>query len=244
MSKVCAIFGGSRGIGQATAQLLAQKGYCLAVVARNLDTAQATAKNLGAGHLAFSCDVSKEEDVKDTFSQIEKSLGYVNYLVNAAGINRDGLLLRTKVDEMVSQLHTNLLGTMLTCKVAVKNMIQQQGGAIVNVGSIVGLKGNSGQSVYSASKAGLAGFSRSLAKEVARKNIRVNMIAPGFIHTDMTAHLKEDQLRKTIPLGRFGEPQEIAKAIVFLLESPYITGHVLVVDGARGEGNKMVPWAK
>uniref|UniRef100_A0ACB8E7N6 Reductase n=1 Tax=Sphaerodactylus townsendi TaxID=933632 RepID=A0ACB8E7N6_9SAUR len=131
-----------------------------------------------SGHLAFSCDVSKEEDVKDTFSQIEKSLGYVNYLVNAAGINRDGLLLRTKVDEMVSQLHTNLLGTMLTCKVAVKNMIQQQGGAIVNVGSIVGLKGNSGQSVYSASKAGLAGFSRSLAKEVARKNIRVNMIAP------------------------------------------------------------------
>ncbi|XP_054846057.1 3-oxoacyl-[acyl-carrier-protein] reductase isoform X1 [Eublepharis macularius] len=231
MSKVCAIFGGSRGIGQATAQLLAQKGYRLAVVARNLDIAQTTAKNLGAGHLAFSCDVSKQEDVENTFSQMEKSLGHINYLVNAAGINRDGLLLRTKVDEMVSQLHTNLLGTMLTCKLAVKSMIQQQGGAIVNVGSIVGLKGNSGQSVYSASKAGLVGFSRSLAKEVARKNIRVNVIAPGFVHTDMTTHLKEDQLRKTIPLGRFGEPQEIAKAVVFLLESPYMTGHVLVVDG-------------
>ncbi|XP_060101990.1 3-oxoacyl-[acyl-carrier-protein] reductase-like [Heteronotia binoei] len=231
MSKVCAIFGGSRGIGQAAARLLAQKGYCIAVIARNLDIAQATAKNLGAGHLAFRCDVSKEEDVQNTFSQMEKSLGYVNYLVNAAGVNRDGLLLRSKADDMISQLHTNLLGTMLTCKVAVKGMIQQQGGAIVNIGSIVGLKGNSGQSVYSASKAGLVGFSRSLAKEVARKNIRVNMIAPGFIHTDMTAHLKEDQLKKTIPLGRFGEPQEIANAIVFLLESPYITGHVLVADG-------------
>ncbi|XP_053113722.1 3-oxoacyl-[acyl-carrier-protein] reductase isoform X2 [Hemicordylus capensis] len=231
MSKVCAIFGGSRGIGQAVAQLLAQRGYCLAIIARNLEIAQTTANSLGAGHLAFSCDVSKEEDIQTTFREMEESLGHVNYLVNAAGINRDGLLLRTKADDMISQLHTNLVGTMLTCKAAVKSMIQQQGGAIVNVGSIVGLKGNSGQSVYSASKAGLVGFSRSLAKEVARKNIRVNMVAPGFIHTEMTAHLKEDQLKKTIPLGRFGKPQEVAKAVLFLLESPYVTGHVLVVDG-------------
>ncbi|XP_060634710.2 3-oxoacyl-[acyl-carrier-protein] reductase isoform X1 [Anolis sagrei] len=231
MSKVCVIFGGSRGIGQAVAQLLAQKGYRLALAARNLELAQSTANSLGAGHLAFSCDVSKEENIQNTFKETEKSLGHISYLVNAAGINRDGLLLRTKAEDMVSQLHTNLLGTMLTCKAAVKNMIQQEGGAIVNVGSIVGLKGNSGQSVYSASKAGLVGFSRSLAKEVARKNIRVNMVAPGFIHTDMTAHLKEEELKKAIPLGRFGEPHEVAKAVVFLLESPYVTGHVLVVDG-------------
>ncbi|XP_044286655.1 3-oxoacyl-[acyl-carrier-protein] reductase isoform X4 [Varanus komodoensis] len=230
MSKICAIFGGSRGIGQAVAQLLAQKGYCLAVVARNLDLAQSTAKSLG-GHLAFSCDVAKEEDIQNTFNEIEKSLGHIQYLVNAAGISRDGLLLRTKTDDMAYHLQTNLLGTMLTCKAAVKSMIQLQGGAIVNIGSIVGLKGNSGQSAYSASKAGLVGFSRSLAKEVARKNIRVNMVAPGFIHTNMTAHLKEEQWKKTIPLGRFGEPCEVARAVVFLLESPYVTGHVLAVDG-------------
>lgn len=215
----------------AVAQLLAQRGYFLAIIARNLDLAQTTAKSLGGGHLAFSCDVSKEDNIQTTFKEIEKSLGPVNYLVNAAGVNRDGLLLRTKTDDMISQLHTNLLGTMLTCRAAVKSMIHHQGGAIVNIGSIVGLKGNSGQSIYSASKAGLVGFSRSLAKEVAKKNIRVNVVAPGFIHTDMTAHLKEEQLKKTIPLGRFGEPQEVATAIAFLLETPYVTGHVLVVDG-------------
>ncbi|XP_063166890.1 3-oxoacyl-[acyl-carrier-protein] reductase isoform X2 [Candoia aspera] len=230
MSKVCAVFGGSRGIGRAVAQLLAQKGYCLAVIARNLDMAQATVDGL-AGHLALSCDITKEEAIQNTFKEIENNFGPIRYLVNAAGINRDGLLLRTKSDDMISQLQTNLLGTMLTCKAAVKSMIQQQGGAIVNVGSIVGLKGNAGQSIYSASKAGLVGFSRSFAKEVARKNIRVNMVAPGFIHTNMTAHLKEEELKKTIPLGRFGQPEEVAQSIAFLLETPYVTGLVLVVDG-------------
>ncbi|XP_050802143.1 3-oxoacyl-[acyl-carrier-protein] reductase isoform X2 [Gopherus flavomarginatus] len=231
MAKVCAIFGGSRGIGKAVAQLLAWKGYRLAIIARNLEVAQTTVNHLGAGHMALSCDVAMEQDVQNTFQEVEKNLGHVNYLVNAAGVNRDSLLLRTTSEDMVSQINTNLLGTMLTCKAAVRHMLQQQGGAIVNIGSIVGLKGNSGQSVYSASKAGLVGFSRSLAKEVARKKIRVNMVAPGFVHTEMTAHLKEDQLKKTIPLGRFGEPDEVAQAVVFLLESPYITGHILVVDG-------------
>ncbi|XP_060134678.1 3-oxoacyl-[acyl-carrier-protein] reductase isoform X5 [Zootoca vivipara] len=139
-----------------------------------------------ADHLAFRCDVSKEEDIQNVFKEMETSLGQINYLVNAAGINRDGLLLRTKADDMLAQLQTNLLGTMLTCKAAVKGMIQQQGGAIVNI---------------------------------------------GFIHTDMTTHLKEEQLKKTIPLGRFGEPHEVAEAVAFLLESPYVTGQVLVIDG-------------
>ncbi|NXI47261.1 CBR4 reductase, partial [Galbula dea] len=231
MSKVCAIFGGSRGIGKAVAELLAQKGYCLAIVARNLEVAQSAARNLGAGHLALSCDVSSEEEVQIAFEEMQRNLGPINYLVNAAGINRDGLLLRTKSEDMIAQIHTNLLGTMLTCKAAVKTMIQRQGGAIVNIGSIVGLKGNSGQSVYSATKAGLVGFSRSLAKEVAKRQIRVNIVAPGFIHTEMTAHLEEDQLKKSILLGRFGEPWEVAQAVVFLLESPYVTGSTLVVDG-------------
>ncbi|MBN3290311.1 CBR4 reductase, partial [Polypterus senegalus] len=119
---------------------------------------------------------------------------------------------------------------MLTCKYALRGMLQQ-GGSIVNIGSIVGLKGNIGQSVYSASKAGLVGFTRSLAKEVAAKNIRVNLVAPGFIKTDMTIGMNEAEVKKAIPLGRFGDPDEVAQAVVFLLKSPYITGQVLVVDG-------------
>ncbi|XP_065261401.1 3-oxoacyl-[acyl-carrier-protein] reductase isoform X2 [Emys orbicularis] len=186
MAKVCAIFGGSRGIGKAVAQLLAWKGYRLAIIARNLEVAQTTVTHLGAGHMALSCDIAMEQDVQNTLEEVEKNLGHVNYLVNAAGVNRDGLLLRTTSEDMVSQINTNLLGTMLTCKAAVRHMLQQQGGAIVNI---------------------------------------------GFVHTEMTAHLKEDQLKKTIPLGRFGEPDEVAQAVVFLLESPYITGHILVVDG-------------
>uniref|UniRef100_A0A8D2AMM6 3-oxoacyl-[acyl-carrier-protein] reductase n=1 Tax=Sciurus vulgaris TaxID=55149 RepID=A0A8D2AMM6_SCIVU len=230
MNKVCAIFGGSRGIGRAVAQLMAPKGYRLAIISRNLEMARAAAGDLGGNHLAFSCDVAKEHDVQNTFEEMEKHLGQVNFLVNAAGVNRDSLLVRTKTEDMISQLNTNLLGSMLTCKAAMRTMIQQ-GGSIVNVGSIIGLKGNSGQSVYSASKGGLVGFSRALAKEVARKKIRVNVVAPGFVHTDMTKDLKEEELKKSIPLGRFGETVEVAHAIVFLLESPYITGHVLVVDG-------------
>ncbi|XP_010568246.1 PREDICTED: carbonyl reductase family member 4 isoform X2 [Haliaeetus leucocephalus] len=186
MGKVCAIFGGSRGIGKAVAELLAQKGCRLAIIARNLEVAQTTACNLGAGHLALSCDVSSEQEVQNTFEEMQRNLGPINYLVNAAGINRDGLLLRTKTEDMIAQIHTNLLGTMLTCKAAVKSMIQQQGGAIVNI---------------------------------------------GFIHTEMTAHLEEDQLKKAILLGRFGEPREVAQAVVFLLESPYVTGSTLIVDG-------------
>ncbi|XP_018861901.1 carbonyl reductase family member 4 isoform X2 [Parus major] len=186
MGKVCAVFGGSRGIGKAVAELLAQKGCRLAIIARNLDVAQSTARNLGAGHLAFRCDVSSEQEVQKTFEEMQRNLGPINYMVNAAGINRDGLLLRTKTEDMIAQIHTNLLGTMLTCKAAVKVMIKQQGGAIVNI---------------------------------------------GFIHTEMTAHLEEDQLKKAILLGRFGEPHEVAQAVVFLLESPYVTGSVLVVDG-------------
>ncbi|XP_025730220.1 3-oxoacyl-[acyl-carrier-protein] reductase isoform X3 [Callorhinus ursinus] len=186
MDKVCAVFGGSRGIGRAVAQLMAPKGYRLAIIARNLEMAKAAAGELGGDHLAFSCDVAKERDVQNTFEEMEKNLGRVNFLVNAAGINRDSLLVRTKTEDMISQLHTNLLGSMLTCKVALKTMIQQQRGSIVNV---------------------------------------------GFVHTDMTKDLKEEHLKKNIPLGRFGEPIDVAHAVVFLLESPYITGHVLVVDG-------------
>ncbi|KAM4708491.1 3-oxoacyl-[acyl-carrier-protein] reductase [Discoglossus pictus] len=229
MNKVCAVFGGSRGIGKAVAKILAQRDYKVAIISRNLDTARATADEVGA-HLALSCDVANEHEIQNTFKEIVTNLGNVNYLVNSAGISRDGLLLRTKSEDILSQLSVNLIGSILTCKVAIRGMMQQ-GGAIVNIGSIVGHKGNVGQSIYSASKEGLVGFSKSLAKEVAKKNIRVNVVAPGFIHTDMTSDLEHDSLIKLIPLGRFGEADEVARTVTFLLESPYITGHVLVVDG-------------
>ncbi|XP_053559788.1 3-oxoacyl-[acyl-carrier-protein] reductase isoform X1 [Bombina bombina] len=229
MAKVCAVFGGSRGIGKAIANLLSQKNYKVAIISRNLEVARATAQEVAAP-LAISCDISKEHEVQNAFKEIAQNLGHVRYLVNAAGISRDGLLLRTNSEDILSQMSINLLGSIQTCKVAIRGMMQH-GGAIVNIGSIVGHKGNIGQSIYSASKEGLVGFSKSLAKELGKKNIRVNVVAPGFIHTEMTSSLDEESLNKMIPLGRFGEADEVAKSVAFLLESPYITGHVLVVDG-------------
>uniref|UniRef100_A0A8C6WSC5 3-ketoacyl-[acyl-carrier-protein] reductase beta subunit n=1 Tax=Neogobius melanostomus TaxID=47308 RepID=A0A8C6WSC5_9GOBI len=231
MSRLAVVSGGSRGIGKAVSQLLAQKGCRVVVLSRSRDTAQETVASLpGDGHVSFRCDVSKEQDIQKAFQQIQKNCGNITFLVNAAGINLDALLLRTRPEDMISVLHTNLLGSMWTCRAALRSMLQSNDAAIVNIGSVVGLKGNAGQSVYSASKAGLEGFTRSLAKEVASRNIRVNVLAPGFIRTDMTAAVTEEKLRY-VPLGRFGEPEEVAQAALFLLESPYITGQVLVVDG-------------
>ncbi|KAI1888727.1 hypothetical protein AGOR_G00171710 [Albula goreensis] len=232
MSEVGVVFGGSRGIGRAVSQLLAARGHRVAVISRNLDAAEAAAARLAGGqHMALCCDVSKPEEVQKAFQHIHTTYGNVRYLVNAAGINRDRLLLRMRLEDMVSVLHTNLLGTMLTCRAAVKSMLHRQGGAIVNIGSVVGQKGNSGQCVYSSTKAGLEGFTRSLAKEVASRNIRVNLVAPGFVRTDMMAGLDEEALVRGVPLGRFGEPDEVAQAVLFLLEAPYVTGQVLPVDG-------------
>ncbi|XP_062306534.1 carbonyl reductase family member 4 [Osmerus eperlanus] len=232
MSRLCVVCGGSKGIGRAVSRLLAEKGFRVAVLSRNQDAARATVTSLkGVDHLAFSCDVSQEQEVQKTFENIQKTCGNISYLVNAAGINKDSLLLRARPEDMVSVLHTNLLGSMLTSRAALRSMLRARGGAIVNIGSVVGLKGNSGQCVYSASKAGLEGFTRSLAKEVASRNIRVNLLAPGFIHTDMTAGLSEEEGARSIPLGRLGEPEEVAQAVLFLLLSPYVTGQVLAVDG-------------
>lgn len=231
MSRLAVVSGGSRGIGRAVSLLLAQRGVRVAVLSRSEGAAQDTAASLpGDGHASFCCDVAKEQDVKKTFELIQQQCGNITYLVNAAGINVDALLLRTRPEDMIAVLHTNLLGSMLTCRAALRSMLHTKDAAIVNIGSVVGLKGNAGQSLYSASKAGLEGFTRSLAKEVASRKIRVNLLAPGFIRTDMTAAVSEDKVR-SIPLGRFGEPEEVARAALFLLESPYVTGQVLVVDG-------------
>ncbi|KAK5870418.1 hypothetical protein PBY51_025053 [Eleginops maclovinus] len=232
MSRLAVVCGGSRGIGGAVSRLLAERGCRVAVLSRNQDSARAMVESLPGGlseHLALSCDVSKEQEVKKTFDTIHKTCGSVSYLVNAAGINKDSLLLRARPEDMVSVLHTNLLGSMLTCRAALRSMLNTPGAAIVNIGSVVGLKGNPGQSVYSASKSGLQGFTRSLAKEVASRNIRVNLLLPGFIRTDMTAGLQESE--RPIPLQRFGSPQEVAQAVLFLLEAQYVTGAELLVDG-------------
>ncbi|KAJ0032192.1 hypothetical protein NQD34_002273 [Periophthalmus magnuspinnatus] len=231
MSRLAVVSGGSRGIGRAVSQLLAQRDCRVVVLSRNEDSARDTVASLqGDGHVSFCCDVSKEQNVQTTFEMIQKKCGNITYLVNAAGINLDTLLLRTHPVDMVSVLHTNLLGSMLTCRAALRTMLHTKNAAIVNIGSVVGLKGNAGQTLYSASKAGLEGFTRSLAKEVASRKIRVNLLAPGFIWTDMTAWVTDERVR-SVPLGRFGEPEEVAHAALFLLVSPYVTGQVLVVDG-------------
>ncbi|RVE73821.1 hypothetical protein OJAV_G00035160 [Oryzias javanicus] len=232
MSRLAVVCGGSRGIGAAVSRLLAERGCRVAVLSRNEDASRAAVAALpGGDHGAFSCDVSKEQEVQRTFESIRRTCGHASYLVNAAGVNRDALLLRTRPEDMRALLHTNLLGCMLTCRAALRDMLHMQEAAILNIGSVVGLKGNAGQCVYSATKAGLEGFTRSLAKEVASRNVRVNLLAPGFIRTDMTGGLSEEQRARSVPMGRFGEPQDVALAALFLLESSYITGQVLVVDG-------------
>ncbi|XP_008335841.1 carbonyl reductase family member 4 isoform X2 [Cynoglossus semilaevis] len=231
-SRLAVVCGGSRGIGASVSQLLALRGHRVAVVSRNKEAAKTTVASLpGDEHMTFSCDVSKPQEVQETFDSIHKSCGGISYLVNAAGINRDALLLRTKPEDMEALLHTNVMGTMLTCRAALRSMLHVQGGAIVNLGSVVGLKGNPGQCVYSATKSALEGFTRSLAKEVASRKIRVNLLAPGFVHTSMTSGLKEEEVTRVIPLRRFGRAEEVALSVLFLLQSSYITGQVLVVDG-------------
>ncbi|KAJ3598901.1 hypothetical protein NHX12_032864 [Muraenolepis orangiensis] len=232
MSRLAVVTGGSRGIGRAVAQLLASRGCRVVVVSRDLEAGRAAVASLDGGdHVALSCDVGQEQEVKSTFEKIRKTYGKISYLVNSAGVNRDGLLLRQSSSVMRSLLEVNLLGSMLTCKAALPGLMHTPGAALLNIGSVVGVKGRAGQSVYSASKSGLEGFTRSLAKEVASRGVRVNMLVPGFIRTDMTAGLQEWSSLPPIPLGRVGEVEEVAQAALFLLLSPYVTGQTLLVDG-------------
>ncbi|XP_035666134.1 carbonyl reductase family member 4-like isoform X1 [Branchiostoma floridae] len=236
MSKVCAVFGGSRGIGNAVVTKFAEDGHKIAVISRNKESVDRTIqelvqKGLKGPHLGVSCDVSDEKGVQATIKSIQDTLGHIDILVNSAGVNKDALLLKTSTTDMTSLLQTNLVGPMLTCRAVVRSMVQRRAGSIINVGSIIGVKGNPGQCVYSASKSGLQGFTKSLAKEVASRGVRVNLIVPGFINTDMTSGMSESIIRQAVPLQRLGTPEEVATAVRFLAYSPYITGTVLVVDG-------------
>jgi len=211
----------------------------VAIFARDADTVAATVgalKEKGVASLELLGDVADLEQVEHAWSIYQDEFGRLDVLVNNAGITRDNLLLRMKPDEWRSVLETNLYGAYNWCRLAAKRMIRQKEGRIINIASIVGITGNAGQSNYAASKAGLIGFSKSLADELASRNVTVNVIAPGFIETDMTAALGDEARRGflgRVPLGRLGSPDDVANLALFLASpmSDYITGQVICVDG-------------
>lgn len=234
---VALVTGGSRGIGRAIAQTLAEGGARVAVVARNAEGAERAAAELpGDGHAGYACDVADGDAVNAVVARISDELGAVSILVNNAGVTRDNLLLRMKEDDWSTVMDVNLKGAFHTVKAVAKGMMKRREGAIINVTSVVGLMGNAGQANYAASKAGLVGFTKSVARELASRGIRCNAVAPGYIRTDMTADLGDSQteaLQSGIPLQRLGEPEDIS-AVVRFLAGPgarYITGQVLAVDG-------------
>lgn len=238
--KVALVTGGSRGIGKAIALKLASLGSdILFSYTSNEDKAkevQTEIEDMGRKVLAVKADVSKKDDVERMMLEGMNYFSKIDILVNNAGITKDNLLMRMTEEDWDNVLDVNLKGTFNVTKSLIRNMIKQKDCSIVNVASIVGVSGNAGQCNYSASKAGIIGFTKSLAKEVGKKNIRVNAVAPGFVDTDMTKKLPEkvveDYLEK-IALNRLGEPEDIANAVAFLSSdlAKYITGQVIVVDG-------------
>lgn len=234
---VAIVTGGSRGIGLAIATSLAEAGARVAIVARNAERASEVAAALpGEGHGSYSCDVADPDQVNGTAKAVEDELGPAGILVNNAGITRDNILLRMKDEEFDEVIAANLKGAFNFTRAVARGMMKRREGAILNITSVVGLMGNAGQANYAASKAGLVGLTKSVAKELASRGVRCNAIAPGFITTDMTEALTEaqvDALREQIPLGALGEPEDVASAARFLVGpgARYITGQVLAVDG-------------
>lgn len=235
--KLALVTGASRGIGRACALKLASCGYDVIInYAGNTEAANKTVediKALGVNSEAYKFDVSNQAEVDENIAKIVEKYGRIDILVNNAGITRDDLFIRMNEDKWNAVINTNLNSAFYVSKPVVKVMIKQRSGAIVNMSSVVGVSGNAGQANYSAAKAGLIGFTKSLAKELGARNIRVNAIAPGFIATDMTKDLTNtEEMMKLIPLKRMGTPEDIADAVKFLtVDSTYVTGQVLEVDG-------------
>jgi len=233
------ITGGSQGIGKAIALVLAEAGAEVAIGGRNLEKLNLVAEELrstGRRILPIQVDITQAGNVRDAFSRVSIEFARLDILVNNAGVNQDGLLLRMKVEDWDAVLESNLKGVFLCTQEAIKIMLRQRYGRIINISSVVGQTGNPGQASYAASKAGIDGFTRSIAQEVASRNITVNSIAPGFIDTAMTQALSDAvraKILEKIPLGRMGLDREVAYGVKFLAsdEAAYITGHVLNING-------------
>ncbi len=237
--KVALVTGGAQGIGRAIALALAREGAKVVLADINLEKAQETGReieSLGREALAVGGNVASAKDAENMVNQTLERFGRLDILVNNAGITRDQLLLRMKEEDWDLVLAVNLKGTYNCTKAAIRHLVKQKGGKIVNIASVVGEMGNAGQANYSASKAGVIGFTKSIAREYAVRNVQVNAVAPGFIDTAMTQAVPEKDrefLIKQIPMQRLGTPEDIAEAVLFLVSSSadYITGHVLDVNG-------------
>ncbi|MFZ5352603.1 MAG: 3-oxoacyl-[acyl-carrier-protein] reductase [Bacillota bacterium] len=234
------VTGGSRGIGRAIATALAKEGANVAVnYTSNSKAAEEVAaeiEKLGCSAMAVKADVSNSEEVDALVNEVHSKFGSIDILVNNAGITRDNLIIRMTEKDFMDVIDTNLKGAFNCTKSVARIMMKQRSGKIINVSSVVGIIGNAGQSNYAAAKAGLIGFTKSMAKELAKRGINVNAVAPGYIDTDMTAVIPEkakEEFLKGIPLGRIGQPEDIANTVVFLSSknSDYITGQVINIDG-------------
>lgn len=235
-NKVAIITGSSRGIGKACALELAKAGYDIAVCyAGNEEAANQTLseiKALGVNAKTYKFNVSNKEECEQAVNAVLADFGKIDVLVNNAGITRDGLFIRMSAENWLDVINTNLNSAFYMANPIIKGMIKQRHGCIINMSSIAGVMGNAGQANYSSAKAGLIGFTKSLAKELGSRNIRVNAIAPGFIQTDMTKGLDTEKITEHIPLRRLGQAEDIAKTVKFLCEdATYITGQVIGVDG-------------
>ena len=236
--KVAIVTGGSRGIGAAITEKLASLGCNVAVIyAGRQDAAEAVCaacrEKYGVKALPFQCNVADFAAVKETVAAVKVEFGTVDILVNNAGINRDGLVAAMREADFDDVVAANLKGTFNMIRHCSGIFIRNRGGRIVNISSVAGIIGNAGQANYSASKAGVIGLTKSVARELAPRGVTCNAVAPGFVATDMTAAMAADpgQLAAAVPLGRLGRPEEIADAVAFLVQSDYITGQVLRVDG-------------
>lgn len=242
--KVGVVTGGARGIGKKICEMFLKEGAVVHIFDINKEEGDKTLKEFkseyGENRVYFNkVDITSEQEVKKTVDKIIETEKGIDILVNNAGITMDNLILRMDIDSWKRVIDVNLTGAFILCKYIVKNMFKKRSGKIINISSIVGLHGNAGQCNYSASKAGLIGLTKSLAKELAGRNIQVNAIAPGYIETEMTAKLDEnikEKLVSFIPTGKLGTPDDVAKTTVFLAgeDSDYITGFVLNVDGGMG----------
>ena len=240
MDKCALITGATRGIGKQIAITLAKQGYNIALNYRKeneeLENTKKEIEEIGVQVLAVKGDVANFEECENFVKQIIERFGQIDVLVNNAGITKDMLLMRMKKEDFEQVIDTNLVGTFNVTKNVVPYMMKARSGRIINISSVVGIAGNAGQTNYSASKAGIIGFTKSLAKEIASRNILVNAVAPGFIETNMTDVLKDDvkqEIAKNIPLKRMGTVQDVANVVKFLAsdDSSYITGQVINVDG-------------